>query len=152
MIHIATLNDFTALTLKETEEPWMKRDSMWGTRGPTPLSNAQYPRKHTKWKQGQREQPIAYHAVAMQASKGKHSTIMHFDTNAGNIGLDNRASACISHESTDFVGELRESNRVIKSFSGGRTKSPMVGTLKWRWLDDDGKEHTSIIPLSLIHI
>ena len=94
------------------------------------------------------EHLVTCHAVAMQASKGKHSTEIHFDTDSGNIGLDNRASACISHEPTDFVGELRESNRVIKSFGGGRTKSPMVGTIKWKWLDDDGGEHTSVIPNS----
>ena len=124
VIHVATSNEFTALTLKKTEETWTTIDGIWGTRTPIPLGNT----KHTEWKRKKYEQSMAYHAVAMQASKGKHSTIMHFDTDAGNIGLDNRASACISHESTDFVGELRESNRVIKSFGGGRTKSPMVGT------------------------
>ena len=117
-------------------------------------------RKHTRWKcsdnqpakEGyqypQSRTHLVHHAVAMQASKGKHSIETCFDTDSASIGLDNRASACISHQSADFVGPLRESNRVIKSFGGGKTKSPMIGTLKWKWLDDDGKEHVAIIPNS----
>ena len=91
---------------------------------------------------------MAHHAVAMQASKGKHTIETQFDTDSQPIGLDNRASACISHKSTDFVGPLMDSNRVIKSFGGGKTKSVMIGTLKWKWLDDEGTEHVSIIPNS----
>ena len=66
----------------------------------------------------------------MQATKGKHTTEAHFDTDSGPIGIDNRASACISHESTDFVGPLRKSNRVIKSFGGGANKVTSNGNIE----------------------
>ena len=45
---------------------------------------------------------LAFQVVAMQASKGKHTTEVNFDTDSGPIGIDNRASACISHESKDL--------------------------------------------------
>jgi len=112
--------------------------------------------KHTRWRthtatgleRPPQRQLLAHHAVAMQASKGKDTTEVYFDTDSGPVGIDNRASACISHESADIVGPLTKSNRVIKSFGGGRTKSSLIGTLKWTWLDDNGTAHTSVIPNS----
>ena len=85
------------------ERPWMIKEDMWRADA-AHSRDTRYPRKHAKWK---REHLITYHAVAMQASKGKHSTEIHFDTDSSSIGVDNRASACISHEPTDFIGELR---------------------------------------------
>lgn len=71
-----------------------------------------------------------------------------FDTDAAPIGIDNRCSGCISHVSSDFVGELKQSNRGIKGFGGITTMNVMIGTLVWRWCDDDGREHKFIIPNS----
>lgn len=64
------------------------------------------------------------------------------------IGIDNRASGCFSHEVSNFVGQLRECNRVVKGFGASSTSNIKMGTLKWSWLDDDGKIHTHLIPNS----
>jgi len=71
-----------------------------------------------------------------------------FDTDSGPVGIDNRCSACISHEADDFVGPLLDCNRAIKGFGGTRTVGIKMGTIRWRWLDDDGKIHTFLIPKS----
>ena len=47
------------------------------------------------------------------------------------------------------MGELKESHRTIKGFGGAKHSSHiMVGTIKWKWCDDEGKVHKHIIPNS----
>ena len=88
------------------------------------------------------------HAVAVYASTTKAQHITPFDTDSHMIGIDNRASGCFSHVSTDFVGPLWDSNKIVKGFGGVTTSAIKIGTLKWSWLDDTGKEWTHYIPNS----
>ena len=74
--------------------------------------------------------------------------ITPFDTDSSTIGIDNRASGCFSHISTDFVGPLQDSNKIVKGFGGTKTSAVKIGTLKWTWLDDTGKTWTHYIPNS----
>ena len=71
---------------------------------------------------------------------------VHFDTDSGRIGIDNRASACISHYIGDFVGPLVKVNRAIKGFGGERVWNVYKGTLVWRFCDDEGQVHRFKIP------
>ncbi|KAI2497134.1 hypothetical protein MHU86_17395 [Fragilaria crotonensis] len=92
---------------------------------------------------------MAMSVLAMQAN----ATISteresRFDTDSGLVGIDNRCSACISHEPSDFDGPLEKSNRVVKGFGGSRTTNIKVGTLKWSWEDDQGAITTFRIPNS----
>ena len=88
-------------------------------------------------------------AMAMQARNPliRH-TITKFDTDSALIGVDNRCSACISDKTEDFEGPLRDTNRVVRGIGGIKIGGIKTGTLKWRWLDDDGKEHAFTIPNS----
>ena len=61
-----------------------------------------------------------------------HSNVARFDTDIGQIEIDNRASACISHKISDFAGTLQKVNRTIKGFGGARTYDIMKGTLVWK--------------------
>ena len=91
---------------------------------------------------------ILCQAVAVYATTIKAQRITPFDTDSAHVGIDNRASGCFSHISTDFVGPLKDSNRIVKGFGGTRTSSVKIGTLKWTWLDDQGKSWTHYIPNS----
>ena len=83
---------------------------------------------------------IALTVMAMQVN----ATIarergVRFDTDSANIGIDNRCTACISHIADDFEpGTLRKCNRVVKGFGGSRETNVQVGTLLWRWEDNQG--------------
>ncbi|KAI2496434.1 hypothetical protein MHU86_18058 [Fragilaria crotonensis] len=60
---------------------------------------------------------LALTALAMQAS----ATIstereVTFDTDSQVVGIDNQCTACISHDLSDFEGNLEPSNRVVKGF------------------------------------
>ena len=68
-------------------------------------------------------------ATSMNAeAKIKSNTIM-FDSDSAAVGIDNQCSACISHISEDFVGDLVDSKRIVKGFTGTRTSGINIGTL-----------------------
>ena len=75
-------------------------------------------------------------------------SIPQWDTYSGLIGIDNRCSACMSHMSDDFVGDLQECNKTIKGFGGRTHYNIYIGTLKWHWEDNQGKIHKCVIPQS----
>lgn len=77
-----------------------------------------------------------------------HENYARFDTDSGRVGIDNRASACISHDISDFVGPLKKVNRAIKGFGGEKTWNVYTGTIVWKWHDNDGQLHRFKIPNS----
>ena len=91
---------------------------------------------------------MAFTVVAMQASKGIHDNAVSFDTDSAPVGVDNRCTGCISNRIEDFEGPLIESNRSIKGFGGSTTKNIMIGTIAWKWQDDEGLIHKFLIPKS----
>ena len=52
-----------------------------------------------------------------------------FDVDANAIGIDNRCSACISHDINDFVGNVTKTNRRIKCFGGETMSNVYSGTI-----------------------
>jgi hypothetical protein len=50
------------------------------------------------------------------------------------------------HQLEDFQGPLVDSNRAIKGFGGTTTAKVKIGTITWKWLDNQGKTHTFLIP------
>ena len=89
-----------------------------------------------------------YNAVAMTAALASPHRIT-FDPGTKSIGIDNRASACISYCADDFKqGTLSDTNKVIKGYGGTRSKPIQRGTLIWDWYDDQGKPHIFEIPNS----
>lgn len=86
--------------------------------------------------------------LAMAAHPARYSNTTTFDTDSAPIGIDNRCTACISHEISDFVGPLKETRRRIKGFGGATTNNVMSGTLQWRLEDDQGAPHKFTIPNS----
>ncbi len=65
------------------------------------------------------------------------------------IGIDNRASLCISGFEEDFEGNLSPCNKPIEGVSGTNSRATHTGTIKWTFYDDDGEAHTSRMPNSL---
>ena len=88
--------------------------------------------------------------IAMSASPTPiYANATTFDTDSKAVGIDNRCSACISHDIRDFIGPLHDSNRTIKGFGGVTHRSTiMSGTIKWKWEDDKGCIHKHLIPNS----
>ena len=64
------------------------------------------------------------------------------------LGIDNRASRCISTHRGDFIGELQPSMLTIHGYAGRTTNSLHIGTIRWKWMDDIGT-HEFLIPNSI---
>lgn len=96
---------------------------------------------------------IGFSVVAMLADQKEKIKInkqrkTFFDTDAEQIGIDNRCSACISHRIEDFIGNPIPTKRSIKGFGGARVANIMSGTIAWNWCDEMGKVHKFQIPNS----
>ena len=90
---------------------------------------------------------VAMNVLAFAAT-AKYQHVVRVDTNSEAIGIDNRASAYISHKADDFVSDMKDFNRVIKGYMGSKTSNIKIGTLRWKWTDDLGLDHVHIIPNS----
>ena len=83
----------------------------------------------------------------MAEDLNNHSSIETFDTDSKPIGIDSRASACISDRISEFEPDsLVTVNKKVKTFGGIYTGKVMRGVLNWDWLDDKGQRHTHRIP------
>jgi hypothetical protein len=93
---------------------------------------------------------MALVAVIVMESRAapKRNNEATFDTDSSLIGVDNRCSACISDNPAHFVGKLTPGLKTIKGFHGSRTTEIMMGTIRWKWLDQEGLEHVFDIPES----
>jgi hypothetical protein len=89
---------------------------------------------------------LMVHALAKQRRliipRGK------FDTDSSWVGVDCRASYCISCDRRDFPGELKPCSRSVEGFGGALHYNVWIGTLVWTWDDDEGMQHTFSIPNS----
>ena len=102
-------------------------------------------------KRGRFSKILAITAMAMQAKGAVGTSAAHiaqFDTDSEEIGIDNRCSACISHKIEDFIDVPSPINRTIRGFGGTTTRNVMKGTIRWKWLDDEGTPHSFRIPNS----
>ena len=69
----------------------------------------------------QKGKTLTCNAVMVFAAAAKSTPSTTFDTDSGQVGIDNRASGCFSHVIEDFVGPMRDCNKVVKGFGGSRT-------------------------------
>ena len=99
--------------------------------------------KHwNKFSEGDYHTILAEEAIlAKQAAANpkRHTFIVDSDSKA--IGIDNRASAFISGDITDFQGPLIDTNKVVKGFGGTRVTGVKRGTAVIRIEDDEGRTH-----------
>ena len=105
-------------------------------------------RKSNKYSPRRRGSYFCMSAMAMEVNSPSYENTVRFDTDSAPVGIDNRCTGCISHVAQDFVGPLRDSDKTIKGFGGTRTRNVKIGTLAWKWEDDDGKTSKFLIPNS----
>ena len=90
---------------------------------------------------------LACTVISMPATTRYHH-VTRIDTDSETIGIDNRATACISHKADDFIGELVPTNRTIIGYNGSKTTGIKKGTIRWKWTDNEGISHVHLIPNS----
>ena len=79
--------------------------------------------KHSAHRIHMRPQAIlVLQVLALTATGACRPEQVHFDTDSCSIGIDNRCSACISHDIANFVDTPRPISGSIKGFGGGHTR------------------------------
>ena len=110
-------------------------------------------RRSWKWK----FRPIHAFTILSMSTTTRYHTNLRVDTDSESIGIDNRATACISHRIDDFIGPLVDTDRVIVGYNGSRTTNIKKGTIRWKWSDDNGVSHiytpflTHFTPLMVVY-
>ena len=152
---ICILNAITYKFLNETTEYIPKRKQLkvqlWMKRKVDQISKSicsiltTYGNKHES---KQYVKILTYSVMAIEAKANMKTNSVRFDTDSAPVGIDNQCTGCISHVAEDFVGQLRDSDKSIKGFGGSRTSQIKIGTLSWKWMDNEGKESKFLIPNS----
>jgi hypothetical protein len=88
-------------------------------------------RNRTRWKKLLVQELMSMSSVNAYGEP-IHQNVTRFDTDSGKIGIENRASACISAFIQDFEGPVRRVNRSIKGFGGESITEVGVGTIVWK--------------------
>ena len=70
-----------------------------------------------------------------------------FDSDSFKILVDNGASRCMTNNKKHFIGTPRAVSKQVRGLGKGEIK--LEGTVRWNWLDDDGKTHEIDIPNTL---
>ena len=69
-----------------------------------------------------------------------------FDTDSRPVGMDSRASACISDDPADFPHGYTLTNKKVKVFGGLFHGKVYQGILRWNFQEDDGTIDSQEIP------
>ena len=101
-------------------------------------------RRSWRWK----FRPIQTLPLLAMSSTTIYHNVSPIDFDAKSIGIDNRASVCISHCIDDFIGDMIPTRRKIIGYNKSTTCNLQMGTLRWRWTDDEGLPHVHLIPNS----
>ena len=70
-----------------------------------------------------------------------------FDSDFFQILVDNEASRCMTNNKKHFIGTPRALSKQVRGLGKGEIK--LEGTVRWNWLEDDGKTHEIDIPNTL---
>ena len=104
--------------------------------------------RHIRYRKDRLATINALPVMALQLKVGTYTNNIRFNTDSAPIVIDNGCTACISHVAQDFDGPLIDSNRTIKGFAGSQTKNVKIGTLVWKWADNEEKISKFTIPNS----
>jgi hypothetical protein len=82
---------------------------------------------------------------ARPAMNKERKARMEFDTDSFDILIDNCCSHTLTNDINDYIEPPVKSTVRVRGFNGS-TNSTMVGTVKWKIKDDNGKMHNFILP------
>jgi len=84
--------------------------------------------------------------IEARSAMGKERKIkMEFNTDSFDILIDNCCSHTLKNDINDYIEPPVKSSVRVRGYNGS-TISTMVGTVKWKIKDDNGKVHNFILP------
>jgi hypothetical protein len=85
------------------------------------------------------------YVIEARSATQKRRAQMEFDTDSYEILIDHCCSHSLTNSKEDFIEPPVKSKVRVRGYNG-HTNSTMVGTVKWRVKDDNGKIHNIILP------
>jgi len=82
---------------------------------------------------------------AKSATNKERKSRMEFDTESFDILIENCCSHTLTNDINDYIEPPVKSSVRVRGYNGS-TNSTMVGTVKWKTKDDNGKVHNFILP------
>ena len=128
------------------------------------LKRTRPPKTRTKFKRSKNWRPYRFRHVpvrkkrllgpfvamlSLQAASSSRDETLHFDTDSFPIKVDNCSSCSMTHEMKDFVDLPRPVRGVVRGLGGNTVQATHVGTIKWKFEDDDGRVHSILLPGSV---
>ena len=96
-----------------------------------------------KRKKKKKRTPHHVHNVALNIDTRLQDGSLNFDTDSSTIICDNSANVHICNDKNVFIGDLRRTDQhYVATIGGNKNVAQGMGTVRWRWKDDTGKDHT----------
>ena len=94
-------------------------------------------------KRKRKKKAFQVHSTALNIDKRLQDQSLNFDTDASTIICDNSANVHICNDKRMFIGPMRRTAQHSVATIGGKKNIALgIGTVSWRWKDDNGKDHT----------
>ena len=119
---------------------WCKRRKSKWKRGST-RKKGWGKRRNSKWKSS----PTYHaHAIALNIDdKINGAESVRFDADSVTVVCDNSANVHVCNDKSCFVGEIKlDRSLQVATIGGKKNTSAGIGTVRWKWKDDDGVFHT----------
>jgi len=83
------------------------------------------------------------HNIVLNLDDKIQRETVSFDTDSSHIICDNSANVHICNDKSLFIGDIRKTDRhYVATIAGQKSAASAMGTVRWKWKDDDGKTHS----------
>ena len=106
------------------------------------IFNCRMKRPWSKRRKRKRKTCHVHHTVLNLDDKVQDETVS-FDTDSSHIVCDNSANVHICNDKSMFIGDLRKTDKhYVATIAGQKSAASAMGTVQWKWKDDNGKQHS----------
>ena len=94
------------------------------------------------WRKRRKKRTYHAHSTVLNLDKRLQDQSIKFDTDSSTIICDNSANAHICNDKTMFISPpCRTDQHYAATIGGAKNSATGMGTTRWRWKDDGGKQH-----------
>ena len=102
-------------------------------------------RKKRPWSKRCKQKKRAYHVhnTVLNLDDKIQAETISFDTDSSHIICDNSANVHTCNDKSKFIGDMRKTDQhYVATIAGQKSAASAMGTVRWKWKDDNRKEHS----------
>ena len=94
-------------------------------------------------KRRKKKKTLHVHSTVLNLDDKIQAETVSFDTDSTHIVCDNSANVHICNDKSMFIGNMRTTDQhYVATIAGQKSAAAAMGTVRWKWKDDDGKVHS----------